>query len=312
MEHMPVSPDKPAPYRLVGAGGTITFHTTYYHLDHLGSPRILTDGSGIRVQGQHFLPFGEEMPIEAGLNSRKFTGHERDSETGLDYMVARYYSSSLGRFMAADPGDDTELENPQTWNKYTYVRNNPLSFFDPDGEATEVHSQTVTYATTGSTAAEAMKNAGASHPDGFAGHTAFTISVTNVESVEAGSSDTGTAVSVPTDVTISVDITTSLPDWKAPADAAPGEQGKFDQAKADLQKHEQGHAKIAVQGGKNLEKTAKGLVGTGQGMNQAQAKANAKADLNGKTKEARKKETEKTKQREKAYDKQTDHGRKKP
>jgi uncharacterized protein RhaS with RHS repeats len=54
----------------------------------------------------------------------------------MDYMVARYYSSSLGRFMAVDPGGDTELENPQTWNKYTYVRNNPLIAIDPDGRDT--------------------------------------------------------------------------------------------------------------------------------------------------------------------------------
>jgi len=49
-------------------------------------------------------------------------------------MMARYYSSSLGRFMAVDPGDDTALEDPQSWNKYAYTRNNPLKFIDPDGQ----------------------------------------------------------------------------------------------------------------------------------------------------------------------------------
>ena len=49
-------------------------------------------------------------------------------------MVARYYSSSLGRFMAVDPGDDTQLESPQSWNKYAYVRNNPLRAVDPTGQ----------------------------------------------------------------------------------------------------------------------------------------------------------------------------------
>jgi len=48
-------------------------------------------------------------------------------------MLARYSSSSLGRFMAVDPGDDTELEDPQSWNKYVYVRNNPLVRTDPTG-----------------------------------------------------------------------------------------------------------------------------------------------------------------------------------
>jgi RHS repeat-associated protein len=51
----------------------------------------------------------------------------------LDYMLARYYSSSLGRFMAVDPGDDTALEDPQSWNRFAYVRNNPLRYSDPQG-----------------------------------------------------------------------------------------------------------------------------------------------------------------------------------
>jgi len=49
-------------------------------------------------------------------------------------MVARYYSSSLARFMAVDPGDDTDLEDPQSWNKYAYVRNNPINNTDPTGQ----------------------------------------------------------------------------------------------------------------------------------------------------------------------------------
>jgi len=120
----------PAPYRMIGTGPA--FRYTYYHLDHLGSPRILTDAAGVRVQGQHFLPFGEEAPVEAGLNSRKFTGHERDSETGLDYMMARYYEAPLGRFLSVDPVNGAP-RNPQSWNRYSYVNNNPLNLVDPNG-----------------------------------------------------------------------------------------------------------------------------------------------------------------------------------
>ena len=49
-------------------------------------------------------------------------------------MFARYYSSGLGRFMAPDPsGKEIDILNPQSWNGYSYVLNNPIQFFDPDG-----------------------------------------------------------------------------------------------------------------------------------------------------------------------------------
>jgi RHS repeat-associated protein len=64
-----------------------------------------------------------------------FTSKERDSETGLDYFGARYMSSAQGRFTSPDPLDANLLRvlNPQRWNKYAYVVNNPLAFTDPDG-----------------------------------------------------------------------------------------------------------------------------------------------------------------------------------
>jgi RHS repeat-associated protein len=66
----------------------------------------------------------------------RYTGKERDTESGLDYFGARYYASSMGRFMSPDPGkiNPKHLMNPQKWNKYAYVLNNPLSLVDPNGE----------------------------------------------------------------------------------------------------------------------------------------------------------------------------------
>jgi RHS repeat-associated protein len=66
--------------------------------------------------------------------ANKFTGKERDSESGLDNFEARYYGSSLGRFMSPDP-DNTgaDLLAPQSWNAYSYVLNNPLNAIDPTG-----------------------------------------------------------------------------------------------------------------------------------------------------------------------------------
>ena len=68
--------------------------------------------------------------------STHFTGKERDSESGLDYFGARYYGSALGRFTSPDPKIITKqrVMDPQQWNRYSYTRNNPLQFIDPDGK----------------------------------------------------------------------------------------------------------------------------------------------------------------------------------
>lgn len=66
----------------------------------------------------------------------KFTGKERDAETGLDYFEARYFSGAQGRFTSPDqPLLDQNPFEPQSWNLYGYVRNNPLIFWDPTGQA---------------------------------------------------------------------------------------------------------------------------------------------------------------------------------
>lgn len=72
-----------------------------------------------------------------------FTGKERDIESGNDYFGARYYASTMGRMMSPDSGIDQHPEDPQSWNLYSYVRNNPLNSVDPDGEFT-CDSKTVT------------------------------------------------------------------------------------------------------------------------------------------------------------------------
>jgi RHS repeat-associated protein len=66
----------------------------------------------------------------------KFTGKERDAETGLDFFEARYFGSAQGRFTSTDPVimGPHKVTNPQNWNLYAYSRNNPLRFTDPTGE----------------------------------------------------------------------------------------------------------------------------------------------------------------------------------
>ena len=109
----------------------------YYHLDALGSVRAVTDASGQVVRRHDFAPFGEEVaPTHPNPERKLFTGQERDAETALDYFGARYYRSDIGRFTTVDPELNVKeaLVDPQRWNRYAYVTNNPLKFTDPDGK----------------------------------------------------------------------------------------------------------------------------------------------------------------------------------
>jgi RHS repeat-associated protein len=115
----------------------------YYHVDAVGSVRALTSQAGQVIERHDYLPFGEECTTgpcasNPGLNAgqpRKYTGKERDKETGLDYFGARYYGSKIGRFTTTDPVYTWQenLVDPQRWNRYAYARNNPLRYVDPDG-----------------------------------------------------------------------------------------------------------------------------------------------------------------------------------
>jgi RHS repeat-associated protein len=104
--------------------------TTYYHPDHL-SPRLLTDASGNITGQQGHFPFGE-MWYDSG-SKWKFTTYERDSESGNDYAIARYYVNRLGRFSAPDPVAGSMM-NAQTLNRYSYVANDPINYHDPNGQ----------------------------------------------------------------------------------------------------------------------------------------------------------------------------------
>jgi RHS repeat-associated protein len=125
----------------------------YYIADHLGSATVIASASGAREQEEMYYPYGGERWANGTDPSHyKFTGKERDSETGLDYFGARYYGSNMGRFLSPDeftggpvdalglldpappgPLPYADITNPQSLNKYSYTYNNPLAFTDPDG-----------------------------------------------------------------------------------------------------------------------------------------------------------------------------------
>ncbi len=118
----------------------------FYLNDALGSRRFQTDASGIPKQACQSLPFGDQLYCTGSLSTpteHHFTGKERDTESGLDYFGARYYASSMGRWMSPDwsakqdPVPYAKMDDPQSLNLYEYVGNNPLSQADPDGHCCE-------------------------------------------------------------------------------------------------------------------------------------------------------------------------------
>jgi RHS repeat-associated protein len=123
--------------------GAVINYTT---ADHLGTPRVVTNSSAGLVSRHDYKPFGQE--VGSGIGGRttgmgygatdgvreKFTGYERDTETGLDYAQARYFSGAQGRFTSVDPlMTSARATSPQSWNRYSYVLNKPLTLIDPSG-----------------------------------------------------------------------------------------------------------------------------------------------------------------------------------
>ena len=149
----------------------------YYFSDHLKTASVITDSAGNIKSESDYYPWGGELQfVNSDTNHYKFTGKERDSETGLDYFGARYYSNGLGRFITPDWAAKAtavpyaEFADPQSLNLYSYVRNVPTVKADPDGHcptcfAEEVVDVVVDHpqiATAVETGAETLETAAAS------------------------------------------------------------------------------------------------------------------------------------------------------
>jgi RHS repeat-associated protein len=102
----------------------------YYQADHLGSTIAVTDSSGSLVERTSYFPFGEIR--SGGMERYTYTGKEVDSATSLTYYEARYYQRGVAQFTQADQAS-TDLYMPQSLNRFSYVRNNPVRFIDPTG-----------------------------------------------------------------------------------------------------------------------------------------------------------------------------------
>jgi RHS repeat-associated protein len=117
----------------------------FYFSNQVGSHTVVTSATGGCEQDIDYFPYGGVVADYCGTVAQhyKFGGKERDSESGLDNFGARYYGSSMGRFMSPDwAARPTAVPyavygDPQSLNLYTYVRNNTLNRSDPDGHYSE-------------------------------------------------------------------------------------------------------------------------------------------------------------------------------
>ncbi len=160
-----------AEYVVSGTGTPALCTTCYLMADHLGNTRLMTDSAGNQQMLYDYAPYGEELTTQGSRDARwggpgaglHFTGKEQEGSEGdyMHYFGARYYSAGLGRFTGGDRYNamlikqnmeagglpaaaatsffNGYLENPQNWNQYAYVRNNPLNYTDPTGAAPDGH-----------------------------------------------------------------------------------------------------------------------------------------------------------------------------
>ncbi|AMX82386.1 hypothetical protein GS3922_01045 [Geobacillus subterraneus] len=109
--------------------------TYYYHLNGHGDVVALTDASGNVVAQYEYDAWGNILSKTGALataNPYRYAGYYYDEETGLYYLMARYYEANMGRFITRDTFHGFENE-PQSLNQYAYTKNNPVNSIDPNG-----------------------------------------------------------------------------------------------------------------------------------------------------------------------------------
>ena len=123
--------------RLLAEYKPVESRTYFYNPDQVNSTRIVTDESGTVVYSAAHDPYGgiQNTWVNTYDPTPKFSGKERDSESGLDYFGARYYDMAQYRFISVDPMSvlHSASFNPQHLNNFSFCWNNPINLHDPDG-----------------------------------------------------------------------------------------------------------------------------------------------------------------------------------
>jgi RHS repeat-associated protein len=137
------NPDNPQPTD----ASAVVAQIAYWHKDQLGSISAITDTTGAVTQRMAYDPFGKRRNVNGSYDAagaividnpegtdRGFTGHEEMDDIGIVHMNGRIYDANIGRVMQADPLVQAP-EDMQSFNRYSYVMNNPLNLTDPSGYA---------------------------------------------------------------------------------------------------------------------------------------------------------------------------------
>ncbi|MEH2131861.1 MAG: RHS repeat-associated core domain-containing protein, partial [Nostoc sp.] len=139
----------------------------YYHTDGLGSTRVLTNATGQVVDNYTYDAYGRLLSSTGtSSNSYQFAGEQRDSQTGLDYLRARYYDADLGRFISKDSFAGF-MDDPMSQHNYLYANANPVNFIDPTGHET-MGDLSAVFSIIGTLAASTGVGAGAGYLTGAA------------------------------------------------------------------------------------------------------------------------------------------------
>lgn len=129
-------------YANVDVSGNGSNSWVYYSSDHLGTPRLLTDDQGNTVEMRRSWPYGEDVasPPPSTAQRLRFSTMERDPEGLRYYDHARSHSFGIARFLSPDKLGG-KITDPQSWNRYIYAGNNPLTRLDQNGLADDYFAQ---------------------------------------------------------------------------------------------------------------------------------------------------------------------------
>lgn len=118
---------------LISQGGAASSSRQYYLTDGLGNIRYVTNNTGSNVTSYTYDPYGNRTAGNASTSNYTYQAEQRDAESGMMFLRARYYDPTIGRFTSQDPVSGTAA-NPASQNGYNYTNNNPINLSDPTGQ----------------------------------------------------------------------------------------------------------------------------------------------------------------------------------